>query len=69
MLSGLIVVIFVEPAHEFLVHEFGADDLDGHLAIERLIDAAVDDTHPAAADLLDDAIFSDRLADHRRCEE
>ena len=57
-----------KTAHEIVFDQLGADRLDRHLAIERLVDAAVDDAHAAAADLLDDSVLAQRLSDHQNGE-
>ena len=54
-----------EAAHEIVFDQLGADRLDRHLAIERFVDTAIDDAHAAAADLVEDAVLAQRLADHR----
>ena len=38
-------------------------DFDGHVPIKPLIVGAIDNTHPALADLLDDAVVSEGLTD------
>jgi len=38
-------------------------DFDGHVAFELLIMSAVNDTHAARTNLLDDAIMAQRMAD------
>ena len=39
-------------------------ELEGHGAAEASVLRLVDDTHPAAAELLDDVVVGERLADH-----
>ena len=50
-----------------LGHVFG-QELESHKAMQPGVLGLVDDTHPAAAQLLDDAIVRDGLADHE-CSE
>jgi hypothetical protein len=46
-------------------HRFGQKfQRDG--AVELHVDGAINHTHPAAADLFDDAIVGDGLADHAK---
>ena len=45
-------------------HLFG-QELQGHKAVESSVLGLVDDTHPAAAEFLNDAIVRDGLADER----
>ena len=47
-------------------HRFGKKfQRDG--AVELHVDGAIDDTHPAAADLFDNAVMRDSLTDHAIC--
>ncbi len=45
-----------------ILGEGGGQDLDRHLAVERRVDRPPDDTHPALADLVDDAVVQQGLA-------
>ena len=45
----------------------GREDLQGHVAAQRLLDRLVNDPHPAPADLADDPIIAERL--ERRATE
>ena len=47
-----------------LAGQFGLQHLDGDFAFEHGVEATVDRTHAAFADLLDDLIIADNLADH-----
>ncbi len=47
-----------------ILRELGREELDGDLAAETRVLGAVDDTHPAFADLVEDAVVGDGLADH-----
>jgi len=42
----------------------GREDLQGHIAIQPLIEGAVDDTHSTRPDLFNDQVVADSLADH-----
>ena len=52
--------------HEIAVLEARVEDLDGYLAVERLVDGPEDRTHAAAAQLVDDPILPDGFPDHER---
>ena len=47
-----------------VVCQVGIEHLDRNVTIERLIHRLVDSAHAAASELLDDAVFADRSADH-----
>ena len=50
----------LEAPHEIgVVGEFGQDDLDRHLAVDRRLLGAVDDAESAFADAFDQLIASD----------
>ena len=57
---------FVAEAGEALwvVGHGGGQDLDGDLAVQALVPRAVDLAHPPLADLLNDPVVAQRLADH-----
>jgi hypothetical protein len=44
----------------------GRQDLEGDVPAERFVDGLVDDAHAAAADLAEQAVLAEPLADGRR---
>ncbi len=49
-----------------ILGDFLGQELQGDKAVEASVLGLVDDTHPAAAELLDDAVVRNGLADHLR---
>ena len=45
--------------------ELGREDLQGDLAVELQVEGLVDNPHPATADLFEDLVVGEALADHR----
>ena len=53
-----------EPFNGVLIDEVGVQDLERDAAVERFVDGHVDRAHTASANLIDNAVFPNRAAEH-----
>ena len=52
-------------ARRFIGQGPGGQDLERHVAVQPLVVRPVDHTHPAGAELFENAVMPEGLADHR----
>ena len=55
-----------EALEDVRVAQFGIEDLDGDVAVERLVDGLVDRSHASAPEAIDDAVFAEGFSEHGR---
>jgi hypothetical protein len=63
--SGRRLGLLNEPALPLRVgNQLGRQDLEGDLAVQIDVEGTVDDPHAATADLIEDLVMGEGLADH-----
>jgi hypothetical protein len=58
-----------EPSPSAIVRQFGPEYLQGHMSLQGVIESEEDDSHPSAAEFLEDGVTAEHAVVPRRAQE